>query len=77
MPAPERMCWFCKHVAFDPGSPDWSELTPGEDWELRCKKGHYYLDSHEEHVTLDMFRRAIETARTCEDFEAKPPGAEI
>ena len=38
-----RLCWFCKHFTFDPGSPHYSDLTPGSDMSMGCAKNVWRL----------------------------------
>ena len=42
----EKLCCFCNHFCIDPGYPDESDVTPGEDTEIGCSgKGHWELDN--------------------------------
>lgn len=71
-PASHRVCWLCAHVRFNAGSPHYSELTPGENFELYCSKatpgGTRLWEFDQISDDLDDFRRKLETAQTCEFF---------
>lgn len=57
-------CLFCEHFYFYPGSPHYSELTPGESGEIGC--GLDYWDWHG--FTDEQFRYAMLSADSCEDY---------
>jgi hypothetical protein len=63
----ERNCLKCRHCVIDPGEPNWSEVTPGSDPEMRCGKGHWFLRPFE-YDRKDVLK-AFEMAKTCPDYE--------
>lgn len=66
-PVPGRICWSCRHVQFFQGSPDYSEYTPGSDFQLYCGKQYWEFDSHRDE--LSDFRTKLRSAEQCADFE--------
>jgi hypothetical protein len=68
-PIPGRICWLCQHVYFSQGSPGYSDLTPGYDFELSCGKQFWEFDSHMD--GLDEFREKLESAERCAAFEPR------
>lgn len=64
-----KNCLFCEHFHFAPGSPDWSDNTPGIDIEIYCNKGVWDLDIHAD--TKFSFRRKMLTARSCDKYEER------
>ncbi|MFA5377452.1 MAG: hypothetical protein WC455_17000 [Dehalococcoidia bacterium] len=69
----EKSCLFCSHFNFDMGSPDYSEYTPGSDACFSCYKNHWTEISNCGGDSIENFVKAIETAKTCEDFERRKP----
>jgi hypothetical protein len=65
-PMAPRNCVECKHWKFSPGSPDWSEVTPGEAWGSWCECGHWQADDSD---TENSWRTKLRMARECNDFE--------
>jgi hypothetical protein len=70
----EKLCVFCKNWEFSGGEPGYSELTPGSDTTMDCKKNHYgkrfrLFDLY----GPDDFRAIILKAEKCQDYE--PPNA--
>jgi len=61
------LCLFCKQFYFDPGCPDWSDITPGEDAEMGCNLYHMHMTLSNEN--LESYRSKIQTAKTCKDYE--------
>ena len=62
----DRTCLFCKHFEFDPGSPHYSELTPGIDSEFICHKGRWSMSNWD---NRSDFVDAIAKGLTCQDFK--------
>jgi hypothetical protein len=66
----ERNCVNCVHWYWDAGDPGWSELTPGTGWESYCRKNKWEMNGAD--VTEEQFRKNMNTANSCEFYEAKP-----
>jgi hypothetical protein len=64
-PTPGRVCWLCRHIVFDSGSPGYSDQTPGWGFSMSCTKGYWEFDNTD---TLDDFREQLEAAVRCADF---------
>lgn len=62
----EKLCLFCKHFYFDPGEPDYSDVTPGSDMSIGCRLGFWSEDSFWDE---DGYRECQLKARTCPKFE--------
>ena len=62
-----RNCMYCRHCHFDGGSPGYSEWTPESPMSFRCEKNKWNMDDY---ANKQMLVTALETARTCELFEA-------
>lgn len=62
-----KVCATCEHFYFDSGEPHYSSLTPGSDMEMRCQKGHWVFENHNE--TEASYRRKMLTALQCDDYE--------
>jgi hypothetical protein len=54
-------------MAFDPGDPGYSEMTPGYAWFSHCLKGHWEMRGYD--VTMDEYRSNLLRANQCKDFE--------
>ena len=63
---PARICLFCVHFRYEQGEPYYSDLTPGLDAYMACKKKKWYWKNCDD--TLDQFRKKMRTAETCPDF---------
>lgn len=63
-----RVCVLCKHWHCD-YQGDYSELTPGRGFAMRCDKEHYYVTGYDLDDE-DEFRSYILKARECPDFKA-------
>ena len=61
-----KLCWFCKHFYWSNAIPNYSEWTPGSDFEMSCGKGHWSFDAFK--TSQQKFQQMIETAKTCSDF---------
>jgi hypothetical protein len=73
----EKLCWWCTHFYFDGGDLGYSEYTPGSDASFNCYKKAFKgfkgrgSISPMELFSTDSLRELIESAKTCEYFEAK------
>lgn len=69
----ERICYECAHCLLASG---WggTDVTPGSPAELACLKEHWdmRLDSLGSDADAEKLGKALEMARTCQDFEAAP-----
>lgn len=65
-PNPSRVCIFCKHWYFNPGTKSYSE-TPGEEWASGCQEKKWTLDAESCHTELD-WSMAIRWAQTCDQY---------
>lgn len=67
-----RLCYNCTYIYFATGTPDYSDMTPGDDAHMYCEKYHWDLKlegiSYSNKPTLTL-REALETAQTCPDYE--------
>lgn len=70
-----RVCYECEHLTCG-YERDYSMETPGNGLELQCLKGHWDLNSssllvsrNHDDLSPRSLRAALETARTCADFE--------
>lgn len=64
-----KMCWWCKHFYYSCGDRGYSEMTPGYDMTMECRKGYWKFESTED--SEESFRNKISHAVDCEDFESK------
>lgn len=67
-----KSCWICKHLEFNSGEEDWSEVTPGCAPTVSCPvtdKGHWYRNGFFDFYEHDAKAKAIEIAESCEHFE--------
>ena len=65
----EKACIFCRHFYMDAGTPDWSDVTPGEAASVGCFKGiwalYYCWDEAE-------WREGMSRANDCPWYEYVP-----
>lgn len=61
-----RICLFCKEFRVWPGEPEYSEVTPAEDTEIHCGKGHWRIRLYRDYA--DDYRKKLSTAKTCPDW---------
>lgn len=73
--AEDRLCVRCKHFRLDLGGAGYSEQTPSEPASCECLKEHWDYGRHYGECTIE-FRRTIESAKTCEDYEDYRKGGE-
>ena len=66
----EKICWACKYIFFDGGSPGYSEYTPGYGASIICTKNKWDI-SYLEDETLETFRDKLTMAKSCELFELR------
>lgn len=64
----DKLCLWCKHFWLNLGEPDYSELTPGSDFDMACNKQHWTFRGTRYQGEHD-FRRLILTAQNCEDYD--------
>jgi hypothetical protein len=64
----ERICINCAHFRVDSAEPHYSELTPGSNWDMYCKRNHWTFDVYEDDTS--DYRRKLLTAQSCLDFVA-------
>lgn len=64
----EKLCVFCKHWNFYGGSQGYSEMTPGSDASMSCRKNHWDRDVLWD-IGEDGFRKTILMAQTCQDYK--------
>jgi len=62
----DHLCWFCEHFHWSNAVEDWSDVTPGDDFEISCREDHWRFDSF--NTSVDEFRAMINTGKTCKDF---------
>lgn len=62
-----RCCWSCAHIHFFNSHPDWSDVTPGYDFDLWCTKGYWLFDANND--SLETFGTCLQSASRCADFE--------
>ena len=63
----ELTCILCKHWWFNGGEPYYSDLTPGENWTSRCKKGMW--EAHGANEYEGTYRKKLLIAQICNKFE--------
>lgn len=59
----DRTCLACGNLVVVTGHPSYSEATPGQAWQMYCRKQVWEFDPYED--GLDRFRALLETAQTC------------
>lgn len=62
----EKLCWFCQHFSYINSSPDYSELTPGNAFDISCSRSKWTFDS--DRTTQARFGEILATAATCDSF---------
>ena len=69
--ATRLLCIYCKHWHFYGGSQGYSDMTPGADASMECRKSQYkgsgWSTVHDMHE--DDFRELLEKAQTCKHFK--------
>ncbi len=74
---PLNNCLDCTWFYMEPSTPGYSEVTPGDDMEMGCRKCHWTLNNRRDDEA--SFRAKMQTATTCPDYEEVPieePGPE-
>lgn len=61
-----KVCWLCKHFYYSTATSDWSEYTPGNDFEMFCEQRHWRFDSFE--TSQEDFGKMLSTAENCKDY---------
>ena len=64
-----KLCLYCSHFYVDIGSPRYSELTPGSNFEMSCAKNVWLFNAFGQ--SQDAFRRTLERGLTCVHFEKR------
>lgn len=62
----EQLCLFCKRFTMVAEEPDWSDVTPGSNFEMYCSKNHWDFDTRK--ASEDDFRKTLLTAEDCKDY---------
>ena len=65
----EKLCVFCEHWEFDGGEQGYSEMTPGTNASMGCKKEHWDGKRMVDIWSEVDFRKIILTAKDCKDYE--------
>lgn len=66
----EKLCVFCKHWDFNGGEPGYSEMTPGIDTSMGCRKGKYGRRFRLDDIYSERgFREHIKQAESCDSYE--------
>jgi hypothetical protein len=66
---PSQTCWRCKHFSFQVATGDYSDVTPGADFNLWCNKMRW--PGLEPTESQEDFAKAMEIGFTCPEYEAK------
>lgn len=66
-----RTCLDCEFWGYSPGSPSYSEYTPGSDASMVCYLDHWSLGLYEN--DRGDVRDALYRARQCQDFKPEAP----
>lgn len=64
--AQERLCLFCEHFYLDTGCRDYSEYTPGNEFDMQCLKEHW---TYKRYGDEDHYRACIIAAWKCPDYK--------
>jgi hypothetical protein len=64
-----QCCWECKHFTYCPATPDYSEYTPGSNFDIWCNKNIWKFDAYI--TTQKEFEKILQTAKTCDKFEER------
>ncbi len=64
-----KVCWWCVHFNYQEGFPGYSDLTPGYEMSMSCRKGHWDFDAYK--TSQDEFGDMLGSATTCPDFKTK------
>ena len=65
----KRLCLRCKRFLFEVPHGPWSDITPGDDFEMRCAKGHWEITPDCMGSGEDELRRCMAKAKKCEDYD--------
>lgn len=61
-----RLCLWCEHCYLSMGTPGYSELTPGDEMEMECQKGHFKFQRY---GLESEYRKILLTAIKCPDYK--------
>jgi hypothetical protein len=64
--ATKKLCWFCSHFRYSNAEPDYSELTPGSDFDIDCTKGYWSFNAYD--TSQEEFGKILSSAETCRDY---------
>jgi hypothetical protein len=65
-PCEKRFCALCQHFGIIEGQRDWSDVTPGNDFEMTCGKDHWKFDPFNTSET--EYAKMMLTATKCQDY---------
>lgn len=66
VPTKERLCLWCEHCFLETGYAAYSELTPGEQFDVFCTKRHWKFRQGDGD---SAFRTNLLKARSCPDWK--------
>lgn len=61
-----KTCLFCRHFVIQPSEPALSDVTPGVDFSMTCRKDMWQWSATI--ATEENFRNYLITAERCEYF---------
>jgi hypothetical protein len=61
-----KLCWWCTHFYMQNAETDWSDVTPGSDFGIKCYKNKWQFDAFED--DSDKLAQCILMAPNCADF---------
>lgn len=64
---PTPLCWFCRYFHYFAAHPDYSEVTPGSEFEIACDKGKWEFDQY--NTSRAEFAAMISAAASCPDYD--------
>jgi hypothetical protein len=65
-PCEKRFCALCQHFGIVEACGPWSDVTPGDDFEMTCGKGHWKFSPSA--VSEDVYAKMMLTATKCPDY---------
>lgn len=72
--AKPRVCPECEHFWYRTAEADYSEVTPGNSFDMSCRKGMWLFDSFD--VTPGGILEIFKAAQTCKFYTQIPSGEE-
>ena len=64
----EATCLCCRHFRLYLGTGDFSDVTPGDDAEFFCSKGHFHFQTDDENIGLFDEHDVTRKAQSCDDY---------